>query len=101
MEGGTTFHFVTDGIDSALERATDAAQGQDVRVGGGPRRSASTWPQASSTNSTSRSHPRCWAPAKRCWPGIDLPALGYHAPNTSASPYAMHVVLTRSARTIA
>lgn len=37
MEGGTTFHFVTDGIHSALEQAFDAAGGQDVRVGGGVR----------------------------------------------------------------
>ena len=35
MEGGTTFHFVTDGIHAALERAKDAAGGKDVRLGGG------------------------------------------------------------------
>src|ERR1700704_5945099 len=35
MEGGTTFHFVVDGIESALERAFEAANGQDVRLGGG------------------------------------------------------------------
>jgi dihydrofolate reductase len=35
MEGGTTFHFVTDGVDAALERAIEAANGDDVRVGGG------------------------------------------------------------------
>jgi dihydrofolate reductase len=35
MEGGTTFHFVTDGIHAALERAFAAAGGQDVRLGGG------------------------------------------------------------------
>lgn len=35
MEGGTTFHFVTEGIDVALERARTAANGQDVRIGGG------------------------------------------------------------------
>src|SRR3954451_7838704 len=35
MEGGTTFHFVTGGIHAALERAREAAQGRDVRVGGG------------------------------------------------------------------
>src|SRR5262249_55762038 len=35
MKGGTTFHFVTDGIESALERATAAADGKDVRIGGG------------------------------------------------------------------
>ena len=35
MQGGTTFHFVTDGIESALEQAVDAAGGADVRIGGG------------------------------------------------------------------
>ena len=35
MQGGTTFHFVTDGIEAALERAVEAAGGQDVRLGGG------------------------------------------------------------------
>jgi dihydrofolate reductase len=35
MQGGTTFHFVTDGIESALEKAFAAAGGQDVRLGGG------------------------------------------------------------------
>ena len=35
MEGGTTFYFVTDGIESALQQAFAAAQGKDVRLGGG------------------------------------------------------------------
>ncbi len=35
MAGGTTFHFVTGGIEAALERATAAADGADVRLGGG------------------------------------------------------------------
>jgi dihydrofolate reductase len=35
MEGGTSFHFVTEGIETALEKAFDAAQGKDVRIGGG------------------------------------------------------------------
>jgi dihydrofolate reductase len=35
MQGGTTFHFVTDGIEAALERAFEAAGGNDVRLGGG------------------------------------------------------------------
>jgi dihydrofolate reductase len=35
MEGGTTFHFVTDGIESALEQATEAAGGEDVLLQGG------------------------------------------------------------------
>jgi len=35
MEGGTTFHFVTEGIEAALEMAKDKADGKDIRVGGG------------------------------------------------------------------
>jgi dihydrofolate reductase len=35
MDGGTTFHFITDGIERALELAFDAAAGADVRLGGG------------------------------------------------------------------
>jgi dihydrofolate reductase len=35
MKGGTTFHFVTDGIESALEQARDAAGGKDVMLWGG------------------------------------------------------------------
>jgi dihydrofolate reductase len=35
MAGGTTFFFVTDGAEAALEQATDAAGGADVRIGGG------------------------------------------------------------------
>jgi dihydrofolate reductase len=35
MEGGTTFHFVTDGIEAALQGAQAVAQGKDVRLGGG------------------------------------------------------------------
>jgi len=35
MEGGTTFHFVTEGIEVALAKAFEAAQGKDVRLGGG------------------------------------------------------------------
>ena len=35
LEGGTTFHFVTDGIESALERALAVADGKDVAIGGG------------------------------------------------------------------
>lgn len=35
MQGGTTFHFVTDGIEAALARAFAAADGRNVRIGGG------------------------------------------------------------------
>jgi dihydrofolate reductase len=35
MEGGTTFHFVTEGIEAALERARSSAGGKDIKLGGG------------------------------------------------------------------
>jgi dihydrofolate reductase len=35
MKGGTTFHFITNGIHAALQRAKEAAKGKDVRIGGG------------------------------------------------------------------
>jgi dihydrofolate reductase len=35
MKGGTTFHFVTEGIEPALERARDAADNRDISIGGG------------------------------------------------------------------
>ncbi|MGI8809848.1 MAG: dihydrofolate reductase family protein [Acidimicrobiales bacterium] len=35
MEGGTTFHFVNEGIEAALQQAFEAAEGADVRIGGG------------------------------------------------------------------
>ncbi|GGN50559.1 hypothetical protein GCM10011579_005430 [Streptomyces albiflavescens] len=36
MEGGTTFHFTDEPIETVLERAFEAAAGKDVRIGGGP-----------------------------------------------------------------
>ena len=35
MKGGTTFHFVTEGIHAALQRAKNVAGGNDIRIGGG------------------------------------------------------------------
>lgn len=36
MEGGTVFHFVTDGVEGALERAREAAGERNVSIAGGP-----------------------------------------------------------------
>jgi hypothetical protein len=51
MEGGTTFFFVVDGIESALEQAKQAAGDRDVLLGGVPAWSCSTWPPGWSTSS--------------------------------------------------
>ncbi len=63
MDGGTTFHFITDGIYPALERAVEAANGQDVRLGGGIATIRHICAQVSSTSCTSRFRPSCSAPA--------------------------------------
>ena len=63
MQGGTTFNFVTDGIEAALSRAFEAAGGADVRLGVAWRRSSSTYAPDSSTSCTWRSRPGCSGPA--------------------------------------
>src|SRR5262245_55374540 len=77
MEGGTTFHFVTDGIDSALERAKDAAKGKDIRVGGG----VSTIRQYLHARLIDELHlamsPVLLGRGENLFIDLDLPSLGY------------------------
>ena len=78
MEGGTTFHFVTDGIEAALERARAAAGAKDVRIGGGvvdgaPVPARPAW----STRCTSRSSHALLGRGEHFFAGLDLPALGF------------------------
>ena len=95
MEGGTTFHFVTDGIHAALERAHDAAQGKDVRVGGG----ASLIRQYLRAGLVDEMHlaiaPVVLGAGEPLFEGIDLPGLGFECTRHVATPDAMHVVLTK------
>ena len=97
MEGGTTFHFVTDGIHAALERARAAAQGQDVRVGGG----VATIRQYLRAGLVDEMHlaiaPAALGSGESLLAGIDLPALGYRCTEHVGTPAALHVVLTRAA----
>ncbi len=95
MKGGTVFHFVTGGIEAALERARDAAHGQDVRVGGG----VSTLQQYLRAQLVDEMHlaiaPVCIGAGERLFDGLDLPALGYGVSQVVAGERATHVVLTR------
>jgi dihydrofolate reductase len=95
MEGGTTFHFVTDGIADALARAREAADGGDVRLGGG----AATIRQYLEAGLVDEMHlavaPVLLGTGEPLLTGIDLPGLGYEVSEHVASEKATHVVLSR------
>jgi len=95
MEGETTFHFVTGGIHEALERAREAANGMDVRIGGGPN----TIQQYLCAGLIDELHiaisPVLLGGGERLFEGIDLRALGYECIQFVASAKATHVVLRR------
>lgn len=96
MKGGTTFHFVTDGIDAALRQAQEAAAGRDVRVGGG----VSTIQQYLRAKLIDEMHvaisPVLLGSGEALFAGIDLPALGYRVSEHVTTPNATHVVLMRN-----
>jgi dihydrofolate reductase len=95
MEGGTIFHFVTDGIEAALRRATDAAHGKDVRVGGG----VATIRQYLQAGLIDEMHlaisPILLGSGEHLLAGIDMPRLGYQVTEHVPTPKATHVVLTK------
>ena len=95
MEGGTTFHFVTEGIKTALERAKAAAGNLDVRIGGG----VSTVRQYLQAGLIDELHfaisPIVLGRGEPLFVGIDMPALGYRVTESGATDLAMHVVLGR------
>jgi dihydrofolate reductase len=95
MEGGTTFHFVTGGIHEALERATEAANGRDIRLGGG----VATIQQYLRAALVDEMHlaisPVLLGSGEQLFAGIDALKLGYRCTEHVATPSAMHVVLTK------
>lgn len=96
MAGGTTFHFVTDGIESALEKAKHAAQGKDIRIGGG----VSTIRQFLQAGYIDEMHlvfsPVFLGTGEHLFSGIDLPTLGFTESQKVFGERAMHVVLKRN-----
>jgi dihydrofolate reductase len=95
MAGGTTFHFVTEGIHAALERAKAAAKGRDVRVGGG----VATIQQYLRAKLVDEMHlaiaPTVLGSGENLFAGIDLAKLGYRCVEHVPSAAAMHVVLRK------
>jgi dihydrofolate reductase len=95
MAGGTTFHFVTDGIHAALERARKAAQGKDVRLGGG----VATIQQYLRAGLVDEMHiaisPVLLGCGEALYAGIDMLTLGYECVQHVTTASAMHVVIAR------
>jgi dihydrofolate reductase len=95
MEGGTVFHFVTEGIEAALSRARQAAAGLDVRVGGG----TSTIRQYLQAGLVDEMHlaipPVIMGAGEALFAGLDLPRLGYHVRESVAGERATHVIIAR------
>jgi dihydrofolate reductase len=95
MEGGTTFHFVTDGIHAALERAMRAANGRDVRLGGGVETIRQYLQAALIDEMHLAVSPVFLGAGENLFAGLDLPKLGYRRTEHVSSPNATHVVLTK------
>lgn len=96
MKGGTVFHFVTDGIDAAMEKALKAANGKDIRIGGG----TSTVRQFLQAGYIDEMHlafaPVFLGSGEHLFAGIDLPRLGFTVAETAYGKSATHVILKKS-----
>jgi dihydrofolate reductase len=93
MDGSTTFHFVTEGIHEALDRARDVANGKDVRIGGGPN-IIQQYLRASLIDELHVAiSPMLLGQGERLFEGVDLRALGYECVQCVPSEKATHVVL--------
>lgn len=95
MEGGTTFQFVTGGAREAYDRAMEAAEGRDVRLGGG----ANTIRQYLAARLVDHMHlavaPVLLGSGEHLLVGLDLPALGYEIVHQESSLAAAHIVIRR------
>ena len=95
MKGGTVFHFVTDGIRSALEQAKAAANGKDVRLGGG----VSTIRQYLQAGLIDQLHlalrPILLGEGEALWQGLDMRALGYEATEHVTGERALHLFIRK------
>jgi len=95
MAGGTTFHFVTDGIQTALERAKESANGQDVRLGGG----VATIQQYFRARLIDEMHlaivPTLLGSGEQLFSGLDAVALGYRCSEHVSTSKVTHMVITR------
>jgi dihydrofolate reductase len=96
MEGGTVFHFVTDGIHAALDRARAAAGDRDIRLGGG----VSAVRQYLEARLIDEMHiavsPILLGSGEHLFGGLDLLALGYRCAASVPSTKAVHYTIARA-----
>ncbi len=95
MEGGTTFHFVTEGIQAALERAFESAEGKDVRIGGG----VNTIQQYLDAKLIDEMHiavsPVLLGSGENLFSKIDLVSLGYQCVKNVRTDNATHFIIKK------
>ena len=95
MQGGTTFHFITDGAESALKRAREAAAGKDVRIGGG----VSTIRQYLVAGQIDEMHlamsPVLMGEGEHLFAGINLQQLGFRVAQSVAGENATHILIEK------
>ena len=95
MNGGTSFHFVTDGIHAALERAKKAAGSKDVRLGGG----VATMRQYLRAGLVDEMHtavsPVLLGAGERLWDGLDMTKAEYACTGKTAGENATHYFIGR------
>jgi dihydrofolate reductase len=96
MEGGTTFHFITEGPNAALERAKEAAKGKDVRIGGG----VSVIRQYLLADKIDEMHlaisPVLLGEGEHLFSGINLHKLGFAQVKTVPGENATHVLIKKT-----
>jgi dihydrofolate reductase len=96
MLGGTTFYFVTDGIEVALQRAREAAGAKDIKIGGG----VATVKQYIQAGHVDEIHlamaPVALGQGESLFSDLDLRALGYRTVEHVPTERATHIVLAKS-----
>ena len=95
MQGGTTFHFVTGGIEDALQKAYDAAGEKDVKIGGGVQ-TVRQYVQAGHVDEIHLAvAPVALGQGESLFTGLDLRTLGYRTVEHVPTDQAMHIVLAK------
>jgi dihydrofolate reductase len=96
MEGGTVFHFVTDGIHKAMDRARAAAGDKNVGIGGGVA-TIRQYLQAKLIDEMRMTvAPTLLGKGEHLFAGLDLRALGYRVAERVSGEAAMHYVISRA-----